>query len=35
MELLLYAYGRRRAALVEVSGGAEALERLRALDLRA
>jgi uncharacterized protein (TIGR03085 family) len=35
IELLLYAYGRRRAALVEVSGDPEGLERLRALELRA
>jgi uncharacterized protein (TIGR03085 family) len=35
IELLLYAYGRRRAARVEVTGDAEALERLRALELRA
>jgi uncharacterized protein (TIGR03085 family) len=35
IELLLYAYGRRRAALVEIDGDAAALERLRALELRA
>lgn len=34
IELLLYAYGRRRAALVKVGGGDEALARLRALELR-
>ena len=35
MELLLYAYGRRGAALVEVEGDGEAIGRLRALELRA
>jgi uncharacterized protein (TIGR03085 family) len=35
MELLLYTYGRRDAALVEVTGDDEAVARLRALELRA
>jgi uncharacterized protein (TIGR03085 family) len=35
MELLLYAYGRRRAALVEIEGDDAAIGRLRALELRA
>lgn len=35
IELLLYAYGRRQAALVEVAGDDEALVRLRRLELRA
>ncbi len=35
IELLLYAYGRRSAALVEVDGDEEGVERLRALEFRA
>jgi hypothetical protein len=35
IELLLYAYGRRDAALVEVTGDDEGLVRLRRLELRA
>jgi uncharacterized protein (TIGR03085 family) len=35
IELLLYAYGRREAALVEVTGDDEGLVRLRRLELRA
>ena len=35
IELLLYAYGRRGVARVEVAGDDEAIARLRALELRA